>query len=109
MFPHGLHLYEQLKYCCGDACEPLADALLLDHHQRILDEDFSLLNHQLIELQQDQIAARLGELVRDNRAAHDQERANRVKVKEADPQEMLGDVGLQKIIRWSHVETSAKL
>jgi hypothetical protein len=47
-------------------------------------------------------------LVRDNRAARDQERADRVKVKETDPQEMLGHVGLQKIIRWSHVETSAE-
>ena len=88
---------------------PLADALLLDHRQRILEEDFPQLNHQLIGLQQDQIAASLGELVRDNRAARDMERADRIKVKENDPQEMLGEVGLQKIIRWSHVETSAEL
>jgi hypothetical protein len=88
---------------------PLADALLLDHRQRILDEDFPQLNHRLIGLQQDQIAASLGELVRDNRAARDMERADRIKVKENDPQEMLGEVGLQKIIRWSHVETSAEL
>ena len=88
---------------------PLADALLLDHRQRILDEDFPQLNHQLAGLQQNQIAASLGELVRDNRVARESERAERDKAKDKDPQEMLGDVGLQKIIRWSHVETGADL
>jgi hypothetical protein len=87
----------------------LADTLLLDHRQRILDEDFPQLNHQLVGLQQNQIAASLGELVRDNRAARESERADRARDKDKDPQEMLGDVGLQKIIRWSHVETSADL
>jgi hypothetical protein len=86
---------------------PLADVLLLDHRQRILDEDFPQLKHQLAGLQQIQIAASLGELVRDNRAARELERADRDKAKAKDPQEMLGDVGLKKIIRWSHVETGA--
>jgi hypothetical protein len=88
---------------------PLADTLLLDHRQRILDEDFPQLNHQLVGLQQNQIAASLGELVRDNRTARELERADRDKAKDKDPQEMLGDVGLQKIIRWSHIETEADL
>jgi hypothetical protein len=88
---------------------PLADALLLDHRQRILDEDFPQLNQQLAGLQQNQIAASLGELVRDNRVARELERADKKKNKDKDPQEMLGEVGLQKIIRWSHVETAADL
>eukprot|EP00557_Chaetoceros_sp_GSL56_P008886 CAMPEP_0176505492 /NCGR_PEP_ID=MMETSP0200_2-20121128/16527_1 /TAXON_ID=947934 /ORGANISM="Chaetoceros sp., Strain GSL56" /LENGTH=660 /DNA_ID=CAMNT_0017905057 /DNA_START=100 /DNA_END=2083 /DNA_ORIENTATION=- len=88
---------------------PLADSLLLDHRQRILEEDFPQLNHQLAGIQQNQIAASLGELVRDNRVARELERADRDKAKEKDPQEMLGEVGLQKIIRWSHVETSVEL
>jgi hypothetical protein len=71
---------------------PLADSLLLDHRQRILDEDFPQLNHQLVGLQQNQIAASLGELVRDNRTARELERADRDKAKDKDPQEMLGDV-----------------
>ncbi len=118
---HALIKYLQasLTYAAGGAdpllaltdapMSPLADSLLLDHRQRILDEDFPQLNQQLVGLQQNQIAANLGELVRDNRDARELERADREKAKAQGPQEMLGDVGLQKIIRWSHVETGADL
>ena len=89
---------------------PLADTLLLDHRQRILEEDFPQLNHQFLAgLQQNQIVASLGELVRDNREARELERADKDRTKDKSPQEMLGDVGLQKIIRWSHAETGAEL
>lgn len=88
---------------------PLADAVLLDHRQRILEEDFpELSNHQALA-QHNQIAANLGELVRDNRAARDQERAEKEQAKVKDPKDLLGDVGLQKLLRWSHVVTSADL
>ena len=88
---------------------PLADAVLLDHRQRILDEDFPELNHQLVGLQQNQIAASLGELVRDNRAAREVEQTEREKSKSKNPVDMLGEVGLQKILRWSQAEMSADL
>lgn len=88
---------------------PLADAVLLDHRQRILDEDFPELNHQLVGLQQNQIALSLGELVRDNRVAREVDRAERERAKGKSPIDMLGEVGLQKVLRWSQVETSADL
>jgi hypothetical protein len=88
---------------------PLADTLLLDHRQRILDEDFPQLNHQLVGLQQNQIAASLGELVRDNRAAREVERTEREQSKYKSPTDILGEVGLQKLLRWSQVETMAEL
>jgi hypothetical protein len=88
---------------------PVADGDLLDHRQRILEDDFPQLNMQLAGAQQDQIALNLGELVRDNRRAREQDRVEREKAKTKDPQEMLGEVGLQKLVRWSHVETAAEL
>jgi len=88
---------------------PLADGLLLDHRQRVLEEDFPQLNQQLAGAHQDQVAASLGELVRDNRRARELDRADKEKAKYKDPQDLLGEAGLQKLLRWSHVETSAEL
>jgi len=88
---------------------PLADGLLLDHRQRVLEEDFPQLSQQRAGAQQDQVAATLGELVRDNRQAREQERADKEKAKSKDPVDLLGEAGLQKLLRWSQVETSADL
>jgi hypothetical protein len=88
---------------------PLADGLLLDHRQRVLEEDFPQLNQQFVGAQQDQVAARLGELVSDNRRAREQERADKEKAKSKDPVDLLGEAGLQKLLRWSHAETSTEL
>jgi hypothetical protein len=49
---------------------PVADGLLLDHHQCILEEDFPQLNMQLASLQQDPVTVNLGELVQDNCRAY---------------------------------------
>jgi hypothetical protein len=88
---------------------PLADAVLLDHHQRILDKDFLELNHQLVSLQQNQITMSLGNLIRDNRATREVVHAEQEKSKGKSPFDMLGEVGLQKILRWSQVKESADL
>ena len=88
---------------------PVADGQLLDHRQRILEDDFPQLNMQLAGAQQDQIALNLGELVWDNRMAWEQDHTEREKMKTNDPQEMLGEVGLQKLMRWSQVKTAAEL
>ena len=88
---------------------PLADALLLDHRQRILEEDFPELGETQARAQQNLIADRLGELVQDNRTAREQDRAEKAQEKTKDPKEMLGDVGVQKLLRWGHVMTTAEL
>lgn len=75
---------------------PLADALLLDHHQRILEEDFPKLGDtQEVRAQHNLIADRLGKLVQENCSAREQGRAEKEHEKTKDPKELLGDVGVQ--------------
>jgi hypothetical protein len=88
---------------------PLADALLLDHRQRILEDDFPELCDTQARAQQNLIADRLGELVQENRSAREQDRADKELEKTKDPKELLGDVGVQKLLRWCHVMTTAEL
>ena len=74
------HLKAALTYS-ADGAEPalaLADPpmaplakLLLDHCQSMVDEDFLQLNQQLVVAHQDQVAASLGELVRENNCARE--------------------------------------
>ncbi|CAK9046738.1 CvfB_WH domain-containing protein (Fragment), partial [Durusdinium trenchii] len=84
---------------------PLADALLLEHRRRILCEDFPELGleangHQ----QEDQIAVSIGELVRDNQAAREEARQEKQREKAKGVEDMLGETGVQKLLRWSQVE-----
>jgi hypothetical protein len=72
-------------------------------------EDFPQLNQAWAATQQDQVAATLSELVRDNRRARELDRVDREKAKYKDPQDLLGESGLQKLLRWSQVATSAEL
>jgi hypothetical protein len=51
----------------------------------------------------------LGELVQENRSAREQDRADKELEKTKDPKELLGDVGVQKLLRWCHVMTTAEL
>jgi hypothetical protein len=88
---------------------PLADAALLDHRQRILAEDFPELNLEAERRQQDQIAVSIGELVRDNQVAREEARQERQKEKAKGVEEMLGETGLQKLLRWCQVEGSMDL
>jgi hypothetical protein len=88
---------------------PLADSLLLDHRQRILEEDFPELADTQARAQQNLIADRLGELVQENRSAREQERAEKEQEKTKDPKELLGDVGVQKLLRWGHVSMTSEL
>jgi len=88
---------------------PLADALLLDHRQRILAEDFPELDMETERHQQDQIAVSIGELVRDNQAAREEARREKQREKTKGVQEMLGDTGVQRLLRWSQVEAAEEL
>ena len=88
---------------------PLADGLLLDHRQRVIQEDFPWLSQAAAGVAQDQVAASLSELVRDNRRARELERADKEKTKSKDPLDLLGKAGMQKLLRWSQVETSTDL
>jgi hypothetical protein len=83
---------------------PLADALLLEHRQRILVEDFPELSQEVEGHQQDQIAISIGELVRDNQAAREEARREKQREKSKGIHEMLGATGVQKLMRWSQVE-----
>jgi hypothetical protein len=77
--------------------------VLLDYYcQHILDEDFPELNHQLVSLQQqqNQIAISLRELVRDNCSAQEMEHTEGVSSKSKCTTDMLGEVGLQKLLYW---------
>jgi len=88
---------------------PMADGLLLDHCQCMVHEDFLQLNQQLAGAQQDQVAATLGELVRDNCNARELDHSDREKAKSKDPQDFLGEARLQKLLHWSQVEMSLDL
>lgn len=88
---------------------PLADALLLEHRRRILCEDFPELDWEAGRRQQDQIAVSIGELVRDNQAAREEAKQEKQREKAKGIDEMLGETGVQKLLRWSHVETCAEL
>jgi hypothetical protein len=86
---------------------PLADAVLLEHRRRILCDDFPELDQEVGRRQQDQIAASIGELVRDNQAAREAARQEKQREKAKGVEEMLGETGVQKLLRWSQVETTA--
>jgi hypothetical protein len=83
---------------------PLADELLLEHRQRILCEDFPELNLEMERRQQDQIAVSIEELVRDNQAARAEARQEKQLERAKGVQELLGDTGVQKLLRWSQVQ-----
>lgn len=88
---------------------PLADAMLLDHRRRILEEDFPALCDTHVQNQQNQIADRLGELVQESRTARAQDKAEKEQAKTKDPIELLGEVGVQKLLRWCQVMTTVEL
>jgi hypothetical protein len=88
---------------------PVADAALLEHRRRILVEDFPELGEETERRQQDQIAISLGELVRDNQAAREEARQEKQREKAKSVEDMLGETGVQKLLRWSQVESSADL
>lgn len=88
---------------------PLADALLLEHRRRILEEDFPALSEGQVHTQHNQIAERLSELVQESRTARAQEKAERDRAKTKDPKELLGEVGVQKLLRWCQVVTVTDL
>jgi hypothetical protein len=74
---------------------PLADALLLEHRQRILGEDFPELNVEGERRQQDQIAASIEELVRDNQAAREEARQEKHRDNTKSVNDLLGETGVQ--------------
>jgi hypothetical protein len=82
---------------------PLADGLLLEHRQRILVDDLPELNIAVSQRQQDQIAVCLSELVRDNQVAREEARQEKQREKSKSLEDMLGDTGVQKLMRWSQV------
>jgi len=88
---------------------PLADALLLEHRQRLLMEDFPELDHSMEGRQQDMIAVSIGELVRDNQAAREEARQEKQRERAKGIHEMLGATGVQRLMRWSQVEQVADL
>jgi hypothetical protein len=88
---------------------PLADATLLEHRQRILIEDFPELNVEVERRQQDQIAVSIGELVRDNQAAREEARQEKQRDKAKGVEELLGEIGVQKLMRWCQIETTGDL
>jgi hypothetical protein len=88
---------------------PVADAALMEHRRRILIEDFPELSEEVERRQQDQIAISLGELVRDNQAAREEARQEKQREKSKGVEEMLGETGVQKLLRWSQVESSSDL
>jgi hypothetical protein len=94
----------------GDApTAPLADAMLLEHRQRILAEDFPELNMEVERRQQDQIAVSIGELVRDNQAAREEARQDKQRDKAKGVEELLGEIGVQKLMRWCQIEVTTDL
>jgi hypothetical protein len=61
---------------------------------------------QLASVHQDQIAENLRKLVQDNHVAREQDCADKEMMKTQDPWEMLGEVGLQKLMYWSQGQTA---
>lgn len=87
----------------------LADALLLEHRRRILCEDFPELSLEAERRQQDQIAVSIGELVRDNQVAREEARQEKQRERSKGVEDMLGQMGEQKLLHWSHAEVVSKV
>jgi hypothetical protein len=83
--------------------------MLLEHRQRILAEDFPELNMEVERRQQDQIAVSIGELVRDNQAAREEARQDKQRDKAKGVEELLGEIGVQKLMRWCQIEVTTDL
>lgn len=89
---------------------PLADQLLLNHRfTEVLYRDFPSLNRALHNLGNNAIAARLGELVEDNRVQRALDNERREKEKLKSPKELLGDAGVARLIRYTRAGTEAEL
>ena len=88
---------------------PLADELLLTARRQILERDFPALNTNLPTMQQNAIAGQLSLLVDENREARRAEDARRARESVKTPLDLLGTVGLYRLLRFTNVQSAAGL
>ena len=104
----GVHTDDPVQVASPTA--PLADQLLLNHRfTEVLYRDFPSLNRALHNINNNAIAARLGELVEDNRVQRALDNQRREKDKTKSPKELLGDAGVARLIRYTRAGSEAEL
>ena len=95
--------------CMAPPHAPLADHVLLEHRQRILERDFPVLNQALPRLQKNAIATQLGRLVADNRASREEPDLRRRQAEEKPMPDLIGDQGVAQLLRMANVRTEEEL
>ena len=88
---------------------PLTDHVLLEHCQRILEQDFLVLNQALPRLQQNAIVTQLGRLVADNRAAREDTDLRRIQAEDKPLSDLIGDQGVAQLLRMANVRYEEEL
>ena len=93
----------------ADPTVPLADDLLLSRRRKIIETDFPVLNINLAQLQQNEIAGQLGLLVNETRVAREAETTRRALDKVKTPAQYLGDVNIVKLLRYCNLAAATNL
>jgi hypothetical protein len=95
--------------CTAPPTAPLAPPLLLDRRRLIIEQDFPVLNNNLMHLQQTQIAGQLGLLVNETRATREAEAERKAAEKNKTPDQYLGPAGIIRLQRYCQVAITADL
>ena len=85
---------------------PMAPPLLLDRRRAIIETDFPILNVNLAQIQQNQIAGQLGLLVTETRASREAETSRRAVEKNKTASQFLGAVGALRLMRYTNVHNA---
>ena len=88
---------------------PLADRVLLEHPQRILERDLPASNQALPRLQKNAITTQLGRLVANNQASRKEADLRRIQAEEKPLSDLIGDQGVAQLLRMANVRTEEEL